>query len=355
MEDIYRDIIDSIEDGIIVVDTDRNITLFNQVSERITRISKKRAVSSCLEDVFKNNDQVLTQLVKTFETGQIFSNHDTHIIRSDGHNMPVSLVTSPIINDRGDFKGVALLIRDISRIKELEEDVRRSDSLALIGNLAAGLAHEIKNPLGGIRGAAQLLQMEMDNNAELNKYANIIIKETKRVSSLLDELLDFANPKCLNMEELNIHELLDSLIALLSQSEAGGKVEFMTIYDPSIPLLSGDEQKLIQVFLNILKNGCEAIKNEGKVEVATRFVSDFFRIEEMGGKSKMIAIDIKDNGEGIIEEDMQKIFTPLFTRKKAGTGLGLAISHRIIADHGGNIKVKSSKKEGSTFSVFLPI
>ena len=355
MEDIYRDIIDSIEDGIIVVDTDRKVTLFNQVSERITGISKKRAVSASLEKVFKQNNQVLKQLAKTLERGQVFSNHDSHIFRRDGCNIPVSLITSPIIDNRGDFKGAAILIRDISKIKELEEDVKRSDSLAVIGTLAAGLAHEIKNPLGGIRGAAQLLQMEMENNEELNKYADIIIKETKRVNDLLDELLDFANPKCLNMEEINIHELLDSVITLLSQSKAAEKVEFLTRYDPSIPLLSGDEQKLTQVFLNILKNGCEAIRNDGEVEVTTRFVSDFLRVEGMGNRSKMIAVDIKDTGEGINEEDIKKIFTPLFTGKKAGTGLGLAISQKIIADHGGNIKVRSSRGKGSAFSVFLPL
>jgi len=355
VKDIYRDIIDSIEDGIVVIDADDKITLFNQASERIVGISKKRAVASSFEDIFERNPEAMSQVKKTLETGQVFSNHDTSIIGRDGSDLPVSLITSPIFSETGEPKGTALLIRDIRRIRDLEEDVRRSDSLAAIGTLAAGLAHEIRNPLGGIRGAAQLLQMEVKGNEELCKYADIIIKETKRVSGLLEDLLDFANPRSLNLGQLNIHELLDSVITLLSQSAAGEKVKFLTRYDPSIPLVPGDEQKLTQVFLNILKNGCEAVESDGEIRLTTRFVGDFHRSEVTGDRSKMIAIDVIDNGCGIDDEDMKKIFTPLFTGKRGGTGLGLAISHKIISDHGGNIKVKSSRGEGSTFSVFLPI
>jgi len=203
MNDIFEDIIDSIEEGIVVFDKDERITLFNQASETILGISKKRALGSEGKVIFDRNRQSLEQVRKTFSSGQIISDYETYILKKDGSVIPVSLITSPIINSENLCKGIVFLIRDISRIKALEVEKRRADSLSTVGILAAGLAHEIKNPLGGIRGAAQLLEMEVGKNEELSAYTSLIIKETERVSSLLEELLDFANPKELNLTELN--------------------------------------------------------------------------------------------------------------------------------------------------------
>ncbi len=355
MKDIYEDILDSIEDGIIVLDEAQRVTFFNQASERITGLSKNRVAASPVGEVFGNNPQIIEQVRKTFETGQVFSDYDTHILKRDGSVLPVSLITSPIMSGEGERRGTVLVVRDISRLKILEEDIRRSDSLASVGILAAGLAHEIRNPLGGIRGAAQLLQMEVGDDEELREYTSVIIRETERVSGLLEELLDFANPKKLDLREVNIHEILDSVIALLTRGDEGRGVRFITEYDPSIPLLIGDRGKLSQVFLNIMKNGCEVMEGSGTLRVTTRVMSDFLLHEGEGIRSKMMAAEITDEGGGIPEEEMKSLFTPFFTRKKGGTGLGLAISHRIVREHKGIIKVKSRQGEGSTFSVFLPL
>ncbi len=355
MDEIYEDIIDSIEDGIIVFDEGEKITLFNQASERITGISKKRAAGTVGEAIFGGNLNVIEQVRKTFETGQVFSDYDTSVLRKDGSVVPVTLITSPILSGESKRNGTVLLIRDISRVKALEEDVRRSDSLASIGVLAAGLAHEIKNPLGGIKGAAQLLQLEMGGNEELNQYASVIIKETERVSGLLEELLDFANPKRLNLGEMNIHEILDSVIALQSRSVEGENIDFIAEYDPSIPPMIGDAEKLSQVFINIVKNGCEAMDGEGTLKVSTRVMSDYLLQGKEGRRSKMMAVEIADSGEGLSDEDRKSIFTPFFTKKRGGTGLGLAVSHMIVKEHNGSIKVKSRPGEGATFSVFLPM
>jgi len=249
-----EDIINSIEDGVVVFDTEKKVTLFNQMSETLTGISQKKALNADSGDLFESNGQLIRQLEQTLETGQVVSDYDTNLLRKDASVMPVSLVTSPIRSATGDVKGVTVLIRDISRIKSLEEDVRRSDSLASVGVLAAGLAHEIKNPLGGIKGAAQLLQMEIEGDEELKSYTDVIIKETDRVSRLLEDLLDFSNPRKLTLGELNVHEVLDSVIALISRSAEGEGINFISEYDPSIPLIIGDREKLAQVFINIMKN-----------------------------------------------------------------------------------------------------
>lgn len=355
MEILNEDIINSIEDGVVVFDLKKKITLFNQMSETLTGISHKKAIGADSKDIFASNGQLAWQLEKTLETGQVFSDYDTNLLRKDASILPVSLVTSPILGDKGDIKGVTLLIRDVSRIKSLEEDVRRSDNLASVGVLAAGLAHEIKNPLGGIKGAAQLLQMEIEGDAELTSYTDIIIKETDRVSRLLEDLLDFSNPRKLTLGELNVHEVLDSVIALISRSAEGERVDFVCEYDPSIPLIIGDREKLAQVFINIIKNGCEAIKGQGELKVVTRIVSDFLLQEGEGVRSRVMAVELADSGEGIEPDNISKLFTPFFTAKKGGTGLGLAVSHSIIKEHKGTIKVKSKHGEGSIFSVFLPL
>lgn len=352
---IYEDIIDSIEEGIVVFDGLGVITLFNQLAEKITGVSKKKALSFDMKEVFSENLHVVEQVEKTLATGQVFSDYDACIVRRDGSILPVSLTTSPVLNRDGETKGITLLVRDISRIKALEEDVRRSDSLASVGVLAAGLAHEIKNPLGGIKGAAQLLQMEIESDEELKSYTDVIIKESERVSSLLEDLLDFSNPKKLNLRNINIYEILDSVIALVSRSEEGKKVNFTAEYDPSIPLIPGDSEKLSQVFINIIKNGCEAMDGSGEMKISTRVISDFLVHEREGSFSKMIAIDVADSGKGMTEEEVKQLFTPFFTRKRGGTGLGLSVSHRIIREHRGNINVKSEEGKGSVFSVLLPL
>ncbi|MDH3975193.1 MAG: ATP-binding protein [Deltaproteobacteria bacterium] len=354
-DSLYEDIIDSIEEGIVVFDRLGVITLFNPLAEKITGISKKKALSSGMKEVFAHNLHVVEQLEKTLATGQVFSDYDTLFVKRNGSVLPVSLTTSPVLNRNGETKGITLLVRDISRIKSLEEDVRRSDSLASVGILAAGLAHEIKNPLGGIKGSAQLLQMEIDAHEELKSYTEVIIKESERVSSLLEDLLDFSNPKKLNLGKINIYEILDAVIALISRSEEGKKVYFTAEYDPSIPPIPGDSERLSQVFINIIKNGCEAMDGAGKLKISTRVVSDFMIHEREGNVSKMISIDVEDSGKGMSPEDVKQLFTPFFTRKRSGAGLGLSVSHRIIKEHRGSIKVKSEEGKGSIFSVLLPL
>jgi len=295
VEKLYADIIDSIEDGIVVFGRDFDILLFNQMAERITGISKSRAMNTNWEALFCDNRHLVDQVKKSLESDQIFSDYDTSFLRPDGTVASVSLITSPLVSSEGQGEGTTLLIRDIRRVKELEEDLRRSDSLASVGVLAAGLAHEIKNPLGGIRGAAQLLQMEVEENRELTDYTSLIVRETDRVTGLIEELLDFANPKSLKKDRVNIHEILDSVIALQSRNEATREIRFVTEYDPSIPPLVGDSDKLAQVLLNIVKNGCEAMEGKGALKVVTRVVNDFMINEKSGSRSTMIAVDVVED------------------------------------------------------------
>jgi two-component system nitrogen regulation sensor histidine kinase GlnL len=210
-----------------------------------------------------------------------------------------------------------------------------------------GVAHEIKNPLGGLRGAAQLLELEDDS---LKEYTRIIIEETDRITMLMNKML--GSNKIPNKVKLNIHEPLERVRQLV-QAEVNDSIKIHCNYDPSIPELNADKDQLIQAFLNILRNAAQAITGEhGEITIRTRISQQMTIANKC---HKLIAkIDIIDNGVGVKPELMQQIFYPMVTGKEDGTGLGLPISQSIINQYGGLIEFSSDEKQ-TIFSIFLPL
>lgn len=352
-ERLYENLLASIEEGVIVLDPDSTILTFNQGAEGIIGVSEGMAVGSALSSIIREPDAAdLAQ--KAYETGKSFSDNDLSIRRRDGSLVPVSLAVSPLLDEEGRVLGTVIVLRDISRIKALEEDLRRSDRLGTLGTLAAGLAHEIKNPLGGIKGSAQLLQEELEKEKRLTEYTGIIIREAERVNRLIEELLDFANPKKLSLRPMNIHKILEDIILLMSEAIKTKGITVYKEFDPSLPLIKGDKERLSQVFLNIVKNSVEAVDKNGWLMVSTRMVTEYQMVEREERKG-VIVVEVSDSGKGMGQETLERLFTPFFSTKEKGTGLGLAISHRIVREHKGNIKIKSRIGEGTAVSVTLPI
>ncbi len=339
--DVYA-ILDSLGEGVIILDSRYIIFYLNPVAEKIIMLSKKRAYGRSFKEIFgRGNEKLMEILKRALSTGETFVNFESNFVRPDRSIIPVNLTVSPLEDREGIQRGLAIIIRDISLIKDLEEEVRIKDRLASFGTIAAGISHEIKNPLGGIMGAAELLEKEIGKN----EYTDIIIKESKRIASLMDNLLNLADQKRLNLLPLNIHRVLDRVINMFKNKKG---VIFERLYDPSLPEILGDEDRLTQVFLNIIKNGIESMDERGIISIVTR-------VEYQAGKRKMVAIEIRDRGRGIRAEDMDKLFTPFFTTKPKGTGLGLTISHKIVAEHKGSIRVESRLGEGTRFFVYLPL
>jgi two-component system nitrogen regulation sensor histidine kinase GlnL len=244
-------------------------------------------------------------------------------------------------------------MRDLTHRKEMEEDLKRADRLVLLGTLAAGLAHEVKNPLAGIKGAAQLLRREVNSNPSLLQYADIVVHEVDRVNRLIEQLLDLTRPSELNLYALNIHEILDQVLLLEKEAAEGGGITVKKYFDPSLPPIRGDRGQLTQVFLNLVKNSFQAMNGRGSLRVTTRMETDFHIREQGRERVKLIWVDIEDDGPGIKEEDLPNIFSPFFSTKNGGTGLGLSICYRIIKEHGGLIRVDSREGEGASFKVSL--
>jgi two-component system nitrogen regulation sensor histidine kinase GlnL len=252
-------------------------------------------------------------------------------------------------------EGSILILSDQSRIAELEEAMKRADRLAMLGTLAAGLAHEIKNPLGGIKGAAQLMRHELDSNSPLQEYTDVMVREVERIKTIIEQLLNLGDPQQTRISNVNLGRLLDDIFLLQKEAHREREVRFKLKLDPSIPPIPGDENLLTQLFLNLVKNAAEAVEVGGLVEVTSRVTS---RYQINPGDEKpvpLIVIEIRDDGKGIPENELEQIFTPFYTTKTGGSGLGLATCQKITEEHKGFIQVNSKAGEGTTFSVHLPL
>jgi len=237
----------------------------------------------------------------------------------------------------------------------LEEATRQSDHMSTLGVLALGMAHEIKNPLGGIRGSAQLLRDEL-SNPEFREYLEVVISEVDRINRMVKHMLDFAQPQKLKLGETNIHEILEEILTLEKNTLSTKQCDFVQDYDPSLPPIQADGDKLKQVFLNLIRNAVEASPENGKIWIITRISNEYPRKSIGHGNAEMhIVVEITDCGPGIPDEEQKKLFTPFYTTKKKGSGLGLPISLKIIEDHLGKIRIVSHASGGTAVQVFLPI
>jgi two-component system nitrogen regulation sensor histidine kinase GlnL len=283
------------------------------------------------------------------------SDHENVMLMTGGHPTPVSAATSPLLLGSGERIGVILILRDLTNVRELERSVRQSDRLSALGTLAAGLAHEIKNPLGGIKGAAQLLERELSVDNEMREYTRIMLKEVSRVNRIVEELLALTSPRKLKLEAINLHRIIGDLTKFQRQAAADRNVTILQQFDPSIPPFLADEELLTQLFLNLIKNAVEAVGDVGLVRITTRVHADYRMTQQGESRTRMVAVDISDDGPGIPKEQQEQLFTPFFTTKATGTGLGLAICQKIVSEHRGILKVQSSSGKGTVFTVMLPL
>jgi two-component system nitrogen regulation sensor histidine kinase GlnL len=348
----------SFGDGLVILDTLRNVIAMNPAAETITGFSAESTLGLPLKSAFPRNDEVFENLDDTFESGAAVTLREVPWMGHGFQRATVDLSATPLIGDDGDLTGWILVFRDMTPVKKLQEEVRKADRLAMMGTIAAGLAHEIKNPLGGIKGAAQLLTREK-LAPESAEYLQIIVKEADRVNRLVNQLLTFSRPRDLALEPLNLNELIDSILILQKGLLEKRKIRVLREYDPSLPAVLGSADELKQVFLNLVVNASDAVAEAhrgggGEIRFKTRMMNNFKIKGAEGAKpSRMIVMEVRDNGTGIKQEDLDKIFTPFFTTKEKGYGLGLALSQRVIHEHGGVIHLSTEIGQGTTFEILL--
>ena len=349
----WEDIFTSFGDGLVVLDPERKLIGINPAAEQLMGYSAESALGYTLVEAFPENKPVLERLHHSFESGGVTTLRQMPWKSRYRELATVDLSLTPTLNEEGVLTGWLLVVRDMTPLKKLEEEVRKSDRLAMMGTLAAGLAHEIKNPLGGIRGAAQLLLREK-KEVESRECLNIIVKEVDRVDRLVGELLNFSRPRSRSSAPINLNELLDSILMLQSQVLQNKNIRLVREFDPSLPSVMGDAEQLLQVFLNVIKNAIEAThESGGDLRIKSRMMTNY-KIKEANGKSsRMVMAEIQDSGMGMAPDVLKNLFTPFFTTKEKGHGLGLAISQRVIHEHGGVMHVESQIGKGTTVQILL--
>jgi len=357
--DLTTDILSGIVDGVVVTDESGRVIIWNRAIEEMTGITADDAIGREARTVLADNPAIVSLIEKTLATGRSYSDYEAGLSARHRQPLPVGLVSSVLPDAEDRPQGVILTVRDQSSVQDLKDRIRRADRLAAIGQIAAGIAHEIKNPLVGIRGAAQLLKSELRTSltagASLTEYLDVILKEADRLNGVLEGILDFTRVKPRETGTFNIHSILDRALMLYEEPARLNAVVLAREYDPSLPEVIGNRDQLIQVFLNIIKNAVEIMPSGGKLTVVTRMSDMFTSVQADGRKHRLMVVKVSDTGPGIKQEHLQDIFAPFFTTKDRGVGLGLALSYQIVQEHLGTIRVDSHEGEGTTFSVYLPL
>ncbi len=355
----FEHVLQSLVDGVAVVDAAGRVSSFNAALEEVSGIAATRALGQPLTLVFEDNPQVAELCARAVKLEQAHVELETTLARRQAPPLPVGISASPVRDAGGRVVGVSVVIRDLRLLHDLKAQVQRAATLNQLGALAAGMAHEIKNPLAGIRGAAQLLKAEAGQSA-FSEHTAVILREVDRINGLVEQLMDSARPRALNVKTVNIHEVLDAVIALESSIAERPPIAWVKRYDPSLPELRADPDQLHQLALNLVRNAAEALETGGSIRVSTSIASFQRRMPETDAQpatqlESMVAVSVSDDGPGVAPELQAQIFTPFFTTKERGSGLGLMMAQQIVERHDGFLKLDSAPGRGATFTVTLPL
>jgi nitrogen-specific signal transduction histidine kinase len=357
----FESIVQNIGDAIFLFDKRERLVFLNKAAEEFIGKNYKELLTEKAKKLFHKKDIVLL-IKKTIKEGRPFNYSDMEFKKENPVNIDISCYPFYAYHNK-DFKGLTEIEGALLCIKEKlaltkREDTQFDSLLYIIGSIA----HEIKNPLSGIKGAAQILK-KIIQTPEADECISLILKESERLNSVLNNYLTMTKKPVFH--EINIHEILEQAIKIMESELKKNKIILNRLYDLSLPPLFGDEGKLLQVFINLIKNSIDAMSEseDRYLKIFTKPSDEYMMIYENGlledkkrtTKQRFVVIGIEDTGIGISKSDIDKLFLPFYTKKKNGTGLGLALSKRIINDHGGTIKVKSDFSKGATFSIYLPI
>ncbi len=339
-------ILRSVGSGIVTMDLQGNIASWNPAAEHITGY-RYEEIKGRWQEVFGDSIKGLFGHTDSLKARPFRFNGQ--ILKKDGSTALLGMTASLLKDDTNFVRGIILIFQDITKLVEMEDRVRMKERLATVGSLAAGIAHEIRNPLASLSGSIQVLQGELDLHGDNKQLMDIVVRETDRLNTIIMEFLEYARLKNAQNEHIDLSPVLDETIMLLKNcKDFTGDIRITHQVDPRV-VIKGDSQRLRQVFWNLLINACQAMPQGGEIMVTARPFPD------LSEDTDWCEITIADTGQGIAREDRDKIFNPFYTTKTGGTGLGLAIVYRIIEDHRGTITVDSVPGKGTQFSIRLPV
>ncbi|HRZ12968.1 MAG TPA: ATP-binding protein [Kiritimatiellia bacterium] len=355
---IYHEILlDNLVSGVIAVNAERVITVFNHEAQRITRLQPADVLGQPLSVL---PEPLAAALQKTLDHGQGRRDQDAVLVPNPGEETPIRLGSSVFHGHTGQALGALVVFSDMTALRRLEMQVRRTDRLASLGTLVAGMAHEIKNPLVSIKTFTQLLPERYDDPEFRTTLSKLAGDEIQRIDAIVNQLLHFSRPARPNLVPLALHQVLHSTLQLVAQQAHRRGINLAVRLEAARDRVRADANQLNQAFVNILLNGMDAIRGEGGVLIVSTDNPECppysSRVSDAhdAGRS-FIRVCVTDTGEGISRENLARVFDPFFTTKDHGTGLGLSVAHGIIADHAGLVDVSSDIGRGTTFSLYFPL
>jgi len=356
--DLQR-VLDSILDGVIVLSSEDRVEEINAEACRILEVSAEKAPGREIERMVGPDHPLVALAREVRQSRQPVVKDGVVIERRFGHDLDVELAVSPVSDENGErpaeARNVVVLLRDRTIGNSLREEVSQREQLTHYGLIAAGIAHEVRNPLGGIRGTAELLKgwAETDRG---RKAAELIVNEVDRIHSLVEELMVFARGDRLDLEPVNLHRLINDTLSIAEADPLAQNVRFVRAFDPSIPEITADADRLTQVFLNLIRNGIQAMGEAGGTLTVTTRMTLQHRVVGKNRRSLPTAeISFEDEGPGISPEIADRLATPFFTTKTDGTGLGLAVSRHWVTRHGGRLQIDHHAHAGAKVLVDLPL
>ncbi|MCB1802956.1 MAG: nitrogen regulation protein NR(II) [Gammaproteobacteria bacterium] len=343
---LTTNVLDNLASAVIVFDHEQRVCYLNQMAEMLLAVSANHVIGQPPSAWMDCHGEALLDLVRAATVGSPITKRGV-VLTTDRSEVTVDCTVTPMLDEDGESYTIVEL-QQVDRHLRISREERLITQQALTRDVVRGLAHEIKNPLGGLRGAAQLLEAELDSD-ELREYTHVIIKEADRLQELLNRML--GPNRRPSYTALNIHHVLERVRTLV-MAEAGERISVVRDYDPSIPELIGDMDQLIQAVLNIVRNAVRALGDSGVIRLRTRIQR---QLTIGAGRYRLAAqIDIIDNGPGIPAEIADTLFFPMVTAGTGGMGLGLSIAQSLINQHKGLIECNS--REGETvFTILLPL
>jgi len=351
----YRDLVWNLRNGVLAVTRDSRIAVMNDVAYRILGLTPQETdIGLPYAQVLKERPDVCRIVAGAFDLSHLPNRAELRL-KSTGKVIGYTL--SQVRNHVGEITGATLFFKDLTRVEQLEERERLRDRLAALGEMAAAIAHEVKNPLAGIEVMAGILKRQLAESEDAQSILRDIIKEAKMANAIVLEVLDFMRPIRLQVERISLSDVVRDAISMAESHVPRGEVRVEVVVPEDLAPIQGDPHQLRQLFTNLFTNAFEAMTGKGLVRLAAQQLPA--EEEPTAGTEThavpMIQVEVADNGPGVPADLMDRIFSPFFTTKPQGSGLGLAIVRKIVDAHDGRIDVSAPAQGGTRFRVTLPV
>jgi PAS domain S-box-containing protein len=352
----YTDsIVNSLTTGIATVDLEGRVVTFNPAAELLTGYFRGEATGRYCTEVFADTPAVGEILMETLASRAPIANVPLSLRRRNGVTSPVELSTAPLKGGDGKDLGAVAVLRDLTVVRQLESRLRRSDQLAALGTLAAGFAHEIKNPLTSVRTFTRHLARRPDDEQFRARFESVVPRELDRINDIVERLLELARPPRLAFALVRLPHVVDCVLELFTEQMEGHGIEVVRVYGRDVPPIHADEDAVHRALVNLVTNAIDAMPAGGRLTVRIGWSETDVRPRRGLAFTRRVRIEVEDTGQGIAPADAERVFNPFFTTKGGGTGLGLALAHKIVEDHGGTIDVRSAPGQGAMFRITLPL